>query len=550
MIGINLSGAEFGGTGTRYAYDYYYPGLTELNYYHERGVELIRLPFTWERMQPTLGGELSATELARMKTLLANADSLGMKVIIDLHNFGRYGGNTIGSAAVSYEQFADFWSKLASALKGTPGLIGYDIMNEPHTMGGSHHWPIAAQAAVDAIRKVDMQTTVYVEGDNWATASTWHIYNKNLNVIDPANKLIYEAHQYFDRYSAGYYNNSYDAEGAYPNIGVDRLQPFIDWLNARGAKGFIGEFGVPSDDPRWLEVEANFIKAMEAAGLSGTAWGGGFWWSTSYDMRLGSPGNGDTARFDMLKSFFDQPDPEPVPVPAPVEPPPVPDWVYSKEFLGTAGDDKIVGTSENDRIDARGGNDTLVGSSGSDMMIGGDGSDTVNYARSSAAVEIDLFAVLQSGGYADGDMLYGIENVVGSGFADTISGDNNVNQLSGGSGKDSLNGRGGADVLTGGTGADRFVFDSVQNANGDRVTDFGKGDKLDFSKIDAKASVAGDQAFTWIGSNAFTGAEGQLRTYSDATHVYLAGDVNGDRIADFVVTLDGQPSISPNMLFF
>ncbi len=61
-------------------------------------------------------------------------------------------------------------------------------------------------------------------------------------------------------------------------IGADRLKPFVDWLKANNARGFIGEYGVPDTDARWLTVLDNFLTAMDTAGLGGTYWAGGPWW--------------------------------------------------------------------------------------------------------------------------------------------------------------------------------------------------------------------------------------------------------------------------------
>lgn len=432
MIGINLSGAEFGGSGNSYGYDYRYPTADEIAYYADRGVELVRLPFKWERMQPTLGGPLSQEELARLKTFLADAHAQGVSVIIDLHNFGRYAGNPIGSASVSQQQFADFWSKLAAALKGSPALVGYDIMNEPHDMGGAGIWKAAAQMAVDAIRRVDMGTTIYIEGEGWSAAHSWLTYNANLIINDPANKLVYQAHQYFDKNNTGTYANSYDADGTYANIGVDRLKPFADWLAANNLKGFIGEFGVPAGDSRWLEVLDRFIKAMEAHGISGTAWGGGFMWSDSYMMKLGEAGWGDSASFNLLKKYIDE----------------------TKVLRGTSGADTLQGTAGVDRMRGEDGNDQLMGSAGADSVSGGAGSDTVHYGASAASINVDLNRTWQLGGDAEGDLFGSIENVQGSGYGDVLKGSAGSNSLSGNAGNDQLTGRGGADRLDGGMGMD------------------------------------------------------------------------------------------------
>jgi endoglucanase len=64
-------------------------------------------------------------------------------------------------------------------------------------------------------------------------------------------------------------------------VGVERLKPFVDWLEERNAIGFIGEFGVPAnagDDPRWLETLAVFVRRLRELQMPGCYWAGGPWW--------------------------------------------------------------------------------------------------------------------------------------------------------------------------------------------------------------------------------------------------------------------------------
>ncbi|HMJ27636.1 MAG TPA: PQQ-dependent sugar dehydrogenase, partial [Xanthobacteraceae bacterium] len=121
--------------------------------------------------------------------------------------------------------------------------------------------------------------------------------------------------------------------------------------------------------------------------------------------------------------------------------------------------DILRGLGGNDMLFGGSGNDTLEGGPGADMLIGGPGMDTADYSASVAAVSVNLLTGLGSGGDAQGDILGGIENIVGSAFNDTLTGDNGGNALDGRSGNDTLNGGRGNDTLTGGPGADTFVFD-------------------------------------------------------------------------------------------
>lgn len=290
LRGVNLAGAEFGEDnlpGT-YGQTYIYPNAAELDYYKSKGLTLIRLPFRWERLQRSLHSPLDAAELARMDEFVSAARARGMRVILDPHNYARYHGNLIGSAAVPNSAFTDFWRRLAGHYGGETAIYAYGLMNEPHDTNGL--WPAAAQAGVDGIRAVDMTHAILVPGDGWSGAWSWQQHNANLSVRDPANNFMYEAHQYFDDNHSGTYDASYDQEGAYPNVGVDRVRPFVDWLKARGARGFLGEYGVPGDDARWLTVLDNFLGYLDANGIGGAYWAGGPWWN---DYRLSvEPVNG------------------------------------------------------------------------------------------------------------------------------------------------------------------------------------------------------------------------------------------------------------------
>ena len=90
----------------------------------------------------------------------------------------------------------------------------------------------------------------------------------------------------------------------------------------------------------------------------------------------------------------------------------------------------------------------------------GDGLDTAAYTHSSGAVTVNLSNGTNTGGHAAGDTFAGIENVSGSRYNDTLTGDTKANRLDGGSGHDRLTGGAGADVLVGGPGNDAAYYAS------------------------------------------------------------------------------------------
>jgi len=300
-IGVNLAGAEFGREmpGT-YGKEYTYPGARQFDYCRAKGIAVVRLPFRWERIQHSLLGPLDADELARLDAVAVLARERGIRLLLDMHNYARYRGQLIGSEEVPNAAFADVWSRLAAHYRDEAAIFAYGIMNEPHSTRGL--WPAAAQACVDAIRAVDMETTLVVCGDGWSGAHSWPRINGRFLLDDPAGKLVYEAHQYFDRDNSGSYKKSYDEEGAYPDVGVDRLQPFVKWLEEHGAKGFIGEFGVPDDDPRWLVVLDRTLAEMRRHQLGGTYWAAGPWWG-KYPLSVEPRDGQDRPQMAVLEQY-------------------------------------------------------------------------------------------------------------------------------------------------------------------------------------------------------------------------------------------------------
>jgi Ca2+-binding RTX toxin-like protein len=209
-------------------------------------------------------------------------------------------------------------------------------------------------------------------------------------------------------------------------------------------------------------------------------------------------------------------------------------------LYGGAGNDTLSSGADYDYLYGQDGNDLMRGGSGStyagDTFDGGNGTDTVTYTDSNVGVTVSLATGKGSGGDAANDVYTSVENVNGSAGRDTLIGDGGANVL---------NGWAGADVLTGGGGADRFSFSSIQHTSvdqADTIRDFSQaqGDKVVLSGMDANTGVAGDQAFTFIGSALYSHHAGELR-YADrgGGHVTIAGDVNGDGTSDFHIELYG-----------
>lgn len=118
-----------------------------------------------------------------------------------------------------------------------------------------------------------------------------------------------------------------------------------------------------------------------------------------------------------------------------------------ESILGSAYNDVLIGDTNANTINGGAGDDILVGGAGADTLTGGSGTDTVSYATASSAIAVTMNGTGTLGDAA-GDILSGIENIIGSAYNDTITGDAGANLIDGGLGNDIINGGSGTDTVT------------------------------------------------------------------------------------------------------
>ena len=200
-------------------------------------------------------------------------------------------------------------------------------------------------------------------------------------------------------------------------------------------------------------------------------------------------------------------------------------------LTGGTNDDDLRGSGGNDVLRGGGGNDELRGSRGNDRLHGNEGDDSLYGGKGD-----DMLA-----GNQGDDALFGL------GGKDWLRGGTGADTLNGGAGDDKLKGGAGEDLLRGGAGNDRFIFgaaDHTAAGAGDTIADFETGDLIHLGRIDAvSTNAAAKDAFTWRGDVAFTHTAGELRFEVSGDDLVVQGDVDGDGVADFEITLTGVSSL-------
>jgi Ca2+-binding RTX toxin-like protein len=164
----------------------------------------------------------------------------------------------------------------------------------------------------------------------------------------------------------------------------------------------------------------------------------------------------------------------------------------------------------------------------------------------------------------------GVDEIIGSQFADVLFGFDSADVLKGNEGNDELNGGEnddnltgglGADRLTGGPGADTFHFltlkDSTKKAIGrDTILDFSRaeGDKIDLEPIDAlKGDGTSESKFKFIGKQKFsdvnTKNKGELRYVVKNGDALVQGDIDKDNKPEFAILLEDVTKLKATDFF-
>ncbi len=243
-----------------------------------RGIKVIRLPFAWEPLQPTLGGDLDAAYLTKVKDQITKAANAGMQTILDLHDYNPEWDARPASAVGSKFQvahFADLWRRLSLEFKDDTRVVAYDLQNEPNEISTAA-WQTSSKAAAQAIRGNGDQKLLWVESINWSAVQDFAQVTPWMN--DP--NVMYSGHEYFE-YS-GSYRKGFDfgAYAAETSTALSRLKTFTDWCQTHQVRCSIGEVGWPSSRrssswQQWNALAEQWYQAADAANLWVTYWTAG-----------------------------------------------------------------------------------------------------------------------------------------------------------------------------------------------------------------------------------------------------------------------------------
>ena len=279
IAGINWYGFEttdevVHGLGTQ---DY----KTILNTIQANGYNTVRLPYSNQVVEapvvPTAVAFYNSNNqqinvdlqglnsLQIMDAIVSYAGSIGLRIILDNHR--SEAGNSAEASGLWYtgaypeSSWISDWQALVTRYQSNTTVIGVDLRNEPHNAasGGAcwdcgtatNDWHLAAERAGNAVLAINPSLLIFVEGTDEYN-NNYYFWGGNLQgvqtspvILNTANQLVYEAHDYGPHESAQAWFNS---NTTYDSL-VSTWTSYWAYISLNGiAPVWVGEFGTLNDD--------------------------------------------------------------------------------------------------------------------------------------------------------------------------------------------------------------------------------------------------------------------------------------------------------------
>ena len=196
--------------------------------------------------------------------------------------------------------------------------------------------------------------------------------------------------------------------------------------------------------------------------------------------------------------------------------------------------ENVSGSGFPDTITGDENDNTFFDNSSGDTYNGKGGHDVVHYAAAHATISVDLSDTSKNTGYAQGDTFANIEEIVGSGFSDGITGDASDNVLAGWGSGDLIIGNAGDDTLYGDDGSKHSIVTGVHTAAGNDILRGGAGnDELHGHAGDDTLEGNADNDKLWghTGNDTLRGGAGNDKLWGDSGSDTFNGGTGNDKLA-------------------
>lgn len=279
---VNLSGLEYNGgkSDAQIFRDYVPPSDASWAAVKAAKFQGVRLPVSMERLQPdpakARAGTLNDGYAKEVVDAARRGQAAGLRVIVDLHNFGQYWGNDIDRTSAEPAQnirpmYLGIVGALAARLQAA-GIWGFELGNEPKNLDPARCRSVM-QDAVVAARRAGYRGTLFVPGAWWSSAQN----GISCAVKDPLDNWVQDVHAYGDQDNSGTYKRGFAVDGVTHDTIVDRVRPAVEQAKARRVRVFVGEAGVPLADANRRQQITHLSRYLADNKVEWAYWTAGEW---------------------------------------------------------------------------------------------------------------------------------------------------------------------------------------------------------------------------------------------------------------------------------
>lgn len=212
-------------------------------------------------------------DLKRLDAIVGWCEKFGVNCIINIHEAPGYvyvsgRDNSLWTSREHQERLIHAWEMLARRYRNRSPLVWYDLLNEPHgtdeKLGAVGSWNRLAKELTTAIRTIDPEHTIIVEGTGWA-------FPQGFGALEPTGdpNTVYDFHWYLPKgYSHAKPEDKLTYPGALPNWSggplsqwdkarmLQELEPVFAFERKFAVPVRCGEFGVV----RWVGGAPQYLK--------------------------------------------------------------------------------------------------------------------------------------------------------------------------------------------------------------------------------------------------------------------------------------------------
>jgi len=163
------------------SYLFYFITDKDFVFLKQLGINLIRLPFTYRYFEDDQNpGQYKVEGFKHLDRVIKLCEEYGIYAILDLHA-APGGQNPDSHADIDYgvplfweqacfrDRVIGLWKFIADHYKDNTWVLGYDIINEPVDVLKAEVFNDFYNKVIQAIREVDKNHIIFIEGDTWAT---------------------------------------------------------------------------------------------------------------------------------------------------------------------------------------------------------------------------------------------------------------------------------------------------------------------------------------------------------------------------------------------